>query len=72
MMGLEGVDFRNQAYNDSRSDYGDSLLMSVLGYGQPNQGQQWNADPNSPYNAQLGYGASTYGTSYAAAGKPDS
>jgi len=60
MMGLEGNQFRNQAYNDSRSDYGNAMLMALLGYGQPNAGTQWNADPNSPYNAQLGYGASTH------------
>ena len=67
MMGLEGIDFRNQSYNDYRSDYGNSLLMAMLGYGGGQQ-PQWNADPNSPYNAQLGYGASTYGTQSGLAG----
>ena len=60
MMGLEGVDFRNRQYNDYRSDYGDSLLMAMLGYGGGQQ-PQWNADPNQAYSSQLGYGSSNYG-----------
>ena len=31
MMGLEGVDFRNRAYNDSRGDYRDQLTMAMMG-----------------------------------------
>ena len=31
MMGLEGNQFRNRAYNDSRSDYQDALTMSLMG-----------------------------------------
>ena len=31
MMGLEGVDFRNRAYNDSRGDYRDQMTMAMMG-----------------------------------------
>jgi hypothetical protein len=31
MIGLEGVDFRNRAYGDQRSDYQDALTMSLMG-----------------------------------------
>ena len=31
MMGLEGTQFRDRAYNDSRSDYQDALTMSLMG-----------------------------------------
>lgn len=60
MMGLEGIDFRNRGYNDSRSDYSDALMMALLGMQAP--GGQYNYDPNSPYASQLGYGSNTYGT----------
>ena len=60
MMGLEGNQFRNQMYNDSRSDYQNNLVMSMLGYGGGQQ-PQYNFDPNVPYGQQLGYGANQYG-----------
>jgi hypothetical protein len=31
MMGLEGVDFRNRAYNDNQDKYYDQLTMSLMG-----------------------------------------
>ena len=60
MMGLEGLDFRDRQYNDSRNDYNNSLLMAMLGMNQPHN--PYYQDPTSAYNAQLGFGASNYGT----------
>lgn len=60
MMGLEGLGFRDRTYNDSRSDYNNSLLMAMLGMNQPHN--PYYQDPTSAYNAQLGFGANNYGS----------
>lgn len=60
MMGLEGLEFRDRQYNDSRNEYNNSLLMAMLGMNQPHN--PYYQDPTSAYNAQLGFGANNYGT----------
>ena len=52
MMGLEGVDFRNRAYNDSRGDYQNNLIMSMLGQGGVGQGQ-WGMNPEGAFGATI-------------------
>ena len=38
MMGLEGVDFRNRAYNDKQDQYYDQLTMAMMGIPIPGYG----------------------------------
>jgi len=38
MMGLEGVDFRNRAYNDKQNQYYDQLTMAMMGVPIPGYG----------------------------------
>ena len=54
MMGLEGTQFRNRAYNDSRSDYQDALTMSLMGITPVPGVVGW--DPAGLAGQQLGQG----------------
>jgi hypothetical protein len=52
MMGLEGVDFRNRAYNDNQMKYQDQLYMAMLAQNPIPAGSQVN--PYDPYNQNVG------------------
>ena len=55
MMGLEGVDFRNRAYNDKQNQYYDQLTMAMMG--------------QTPVPGVIGYDPSSLaGTMYGATG----
>ena len=53
MIGLEGIDFRNQQYGDQRSDYQDQLMVALLGM-TPVPGM-------NPVNPYAGYGYQSQG-----------
>lgn len=55
MIGLEGIDFRNRAYGDKRSDYQDALTMSLMGM-TPIPGVV-GYDPSNLAGTQLGSSA---------------
>jgi hypothetical protein len=50
MMGLEGVDFRNRAYNDKQAQYYDQLTMAMMGIPIPGYG---GYDPTGLASAQM-------------------
>jgi len=61
MMGLEGLQFRDRQYGDSRSDYQDALTMALLGMtpipgaGQYSPGQYAYQGGDPGWLARLGY-----------------